>query len=52
MNTPVPGGGTEEIEFRSSSGYAALIFMFLALLAIPILRRYLCRVYLGVSADG
>jgi len=35
MNTPVPGGGTEEIEFRSSSGYAALIFMFLALLAIP-----------------
>jgi regulator of protease activity HflC (stomatin/prohibitin superfamily) len=35
MITPVPGGGTEEIEFRSSSGYAALLFMFLSLLAIP-----------------
>src|SRR4029078_9608570 len=35
MNTPVPGGGPQQTEFRSSSGYAALIFMFLALLAIP-----------------
>jgi len=35
MNTPVPGGGTEEIEFKSSSGYMALVLMFLALLAIP-----------------
>jgi regulator of protease activity HflC (stomatin/prohibitin superfamily) len=32
MNTP---GGTEEIDFKSSSGYAALVLMFLALLAIP-----------------
>jgi regulator of protease activity HflC (stomatin/prohibitin superfamily) len=35
MNTPVPASGTEEVEFRSSSGYAALFFMFVALLAIP-----------------
>jgi regulator of protease activity HflC (stomatin/prohibitin superfamily) len=36
MNMPVvPGGGTEEVEFKSSSGYAALFFMFLSLLAIP-----------------
>jgi regulator of protease activity HflC (stomatin/prohibitin superfamily) len=35
MNTPVPASGTEEVEFRSSSGYAALLFMFLSLLAIP-----------------
>jgi regulator of protease activity HflC (stomatin/prohibitin superfamily) len=35
MNTPLPGSGTEEVEFKSSSGYAALAFMFLALLAIP-----------------
>jgi regulator of protease activity HflC (stomatin/prohibitin superfamily) len=36
MNTPVvPGGGTEEVQFKSSSGYAALLFMFLSLLAIP-----------------
>jgi SPFH domain / Band 7 family len=33
MNTP--GGGTEEIDFKSSSGYAALVVMFLALVAIP-----------------
>ena len=32
MNTP---GGTEEVDFKSSSGYAALVIMFLALLAIP-----------------
>jgi regulator of protease activity HflC (stomatin/prohibitin superfamily) len=35
MNTPVPGSGTEEVEIKSSSGYAALVFMFLSLLAIP-----------------
>ena len=35
MNTPVVGGGTEEVEFKSSSGYMALLFMFLSLLAIP-----------------
>jgi hypothetical protein len=34
MNTP--GTGTEEVDFKSSSGYAALFFMFLALIAIPI----------------
>ena len=33
MNTP---GGTEEVDFRSSSGYAALVLMFVALLAIPV----------------
>ena len=32
MNTP---GGTEEVDFKSSSGYAALVLMFLSLLAIP-----------------
>ncbi len=36
MNTPATGGGTEEVQFKSSSGYAALVFMFLALLAIPL----------------
>src|SRR5262245_29155618 len=35
MNTPVPGTGTEEVEFKSISGYMALLFMFLSLLAIP-----------------
>jgi regulator of protease activity HflC (stomatin/prohibitin superfamily) len=35
MNTPMPGSGTEEVDFKSSSGYVALLFMFLALLAIP-----------------
>jgi regulator of protease activity HflC (stomatin/prohibitin superfamily) len=35
MNTPMPGSGTEEFDFKSSSGYVALLFMFLALLAIP-----------------
>ena len=35
MNTPMPGSGTEEVLFKSSSGYAALVVMFLALLAIP-----------------
>jgi len=35
MNTVVPGSGTEEVEFKSSSGYMALVFMFLALIAIP-----------------
>jgi hypothetical protein len=34
MNTP--GSGTEEVDFKSSSGYAALFFMFLALIAIPL----------------
>jgi len=33
MNTP---GGTEEIDFKSSSGYAALVIMFVALIAIPV----------------
>jgi len=32
MNTP---GGTEEVDFKSSSGYAALVLMFVSLLAIP-----------------
>jgi regulator of protease activity HflC (stomatin/prohibitin superfamily) len=32
MNTP---GGTQEVDFKSSSGYLALLFIFLALLAIP-----------------
>ena len=32
MNTP---GGTEEVDFKSSSGYAALVLMFVALVAIP-----------------
>jgi regulator of protease activity HflC (stomatin/prohibitin superfamily) len=32
MNTP---GGTEEVDFKSSSGYAALVLMFVALAAIP-----------------
>src|SRR5262245_1430051 len=35
MNTPTPGSGTEEIDFKSSSGYLALLLMFLCLLAIP-----------------
>src|SRR6187549_4019007 len=35
MNTPMPGSGTEEVLFKSSSGYAALVVMFLSLLAIP-----------------
>jgi len=36
MNMPVvPGSGTEEVQFKSSSGYTALVFMFLSLLAIP-----------------
>jgi regulator of protease activity HflC (stomatin/prohibitin superfamily) len=36
MNTPVPAGsGTEEVEIKSSSGYVALLLMFLSLLAIP-----------------
>ncbi len=33
MNTP---GGTEEVDFKSSSGYAALVIMFIALIAIPV----------------
>src|SRR4051794_3723829 len=33
MNTPA--GGTEEVDFKSSSGYGALGFAFIALLAIP-----------------
>jgi len=33
MNTP---GGTEEVDFKSSSGYTALVLMFLALLTIPL----------------
>lgn len=34
MNTPV-GGGTEEVDFRSVSGYTALVLAFVSLLAIP-----------------
>ncbi len=34
MNTP--SGATEEVDFKSSSGYVALVFMFVALLAIPL----------------
>src|SRR5262245_3786034 len=34
MNTPA--GGTQEVEFKSSSGYAALLFMLVALVAIPL----------------
>jgi regulator of protease activity HflC (stomatin/prohibitin superfamily) len=33
MTTP---GGTEEVDFKSSSGYAALALMFVSLLAIPL----------------
>ena len=33
MNTPT--AGTQEVDFKSSSGYAALVFMFLAIAAIP-----------------
>ena len=33
MNAP---GGTEEVDFKSSSGYMALVFMFIALVAIPL----------------
>ena len=29
-------GGTEEVDFKSSSGYMALVFMFIALVAIPL----------------
>ena len=35
MNTRLPGSGTEEVEFKSTSGYTALVMMFLSLLAIP-----------------
>jgi regulator of protease activity HflC (stomatin/prohibitin superfamily) len=35
MNTPMPANGTEEVDFKSSSGYMALLLMFLSLLAIP-----------------
>jgi regulator of protease activity HflC (stomatin/prohibitin superfamily) len=35
MNKPVPVSGTEEVLFKSSSGYLALLLMFLSLLAIP-----------------
>src|SRR5262245_7927357 len=33
MNTPA--GGTQEVDFKSSSGYAALFLMFIAFFAIP-----------------
>jgi len=35
MNTPVVRSGTEEVEFKCTSGYTALVMMFLSLLAIP-----------------
>jgi regulator of protease activity HflC (stomatin/prohibitin superfamily) len=34
MNTP--GTGTQEVDFKSSSGYLALVFIFVALIAIPL----------------
>ena len=34
MNTP--GTGTQEVDFKSSSGYLALVFIFIALIAIPL----------------
>src|SRR5688572_4095076 len=34
MNTP--GTGTQEIDFKSSSGYLALVFIFVALIMIPL----------------
>ena len=34
MNTP--GAGTVEVDFRSSSGYAALVVLFLLLIGIPL----------------
>jgi regulator of protease activity HflC (stomatin/prohibitin superfamily) len=46
MNTP--GSGTEEVEFKSSSGYAALTFAFLALLAIPASIIFLRNPWLSV----
>jgi regulator of protease activity HflC (stomatin/prohibitin superfamily) len=32
----MPGTGTQEIDFKSSSGYLALVFIFIALVAIPL----------------
>src|SRR5262245_40925301 len=31
----MPNAGTQEVDFKSSSGYMALVFIFIALLAIP-----------------
>ena len=36
MNTPAPGNVTEEIEFKSVSGYTALLLIFLSVIAIPL----------------
>jgi regulator of protease activity HflC (stomatin/prohibitin superfamily) len=49
MNAP---GGTEEVDFKSSSGYLALGFMFIALLAIPlsIMARFPPFILLAVLA--
>ena len=35
MNTPL-AGATQEIDFKSTSGYAALTFAFLCLAAVPV----------------
>jgi len=49
MNAP---GATEEVDFKSSSGYLALMFMFIALLAIPlsIMARFAPVILLAVLA--
>jgi regulator of protease activity HflC (stomatin/prohibitin superfamily) len=49
MNAP---GATEEVDFKSSSGYLALMFMFIALLAIPlsIMARFPPVILLSVLA--
>ena len=49
MNT---AGGTEEVDFKSSSGYAALVLMFVALVAIPfaVMSRMPALILLAVIA--
>ena len=49
MNAP---GATEEVDFKSSSGYMALVFMFIALLAVPlsIMARFPPFILLAVLA--
>ena len=50
MNTPLPGNGTEEIEFKSASGYMALVLIFLAILAIPFSIIFLRNPVLAIVA--
>ncbi len=50
MNTPLPGSGTEEIEFKSASGYVALVLIFLAILAIPFSIIFLRSPWLAIVA--